>query len=212
MKTLYVLMVSVLFVSVANAGMLLSVNGQPAPAAIALEMSEVITLDILVEDGQLFAGGDIGIVLNNPQGALDHSSISFITNPPTRQYIMGQGWIWPLPHLSWDAPWSVYESSAQHVYMTGGNNPGTSGNTVGPYTLMDGLVFHLEEWTGVIIELIALCDLVYYTFTGDPPELDGMVAFYSHDDVIDTIHVVPEPATFVLLGLGGLMLRRKRRQ
>ena len=41
--------------------------------------------------------------------------------------------------------------------------------------------------------------------------LDLSLLEYGHDTAITTIEIVPEPATFSLLVLGGLMLRRKRK-
>jgi hypothetical protein len=198
----------------ADAGMKLSVNGQVAPDSIYLDWHETITLDILVEDGTLYVGGDLQIALSNGQGSLDDSEITFITNPLTRQYFEDPPLGWYNGNRAWDMQWSVFLSLDTDVRITGVNMPwSTSANTVGPYTLMDGLVFHCDEPTDVIIDLIAYGLVGYVLYTGDPPEDAGLEVIYTKGTIIDSIHVtqIPEPATLVLLGLGALGLFRRRK-
>jgi hypothetical protein len=212
MKKLLVLMLILATASVANAQMKLSVDGQPAPDTITLATSDTITLDITLDSGILYMGGDLEIHLSNSQGSLDDSGISFITKPLTRQYFEDPPLGWYNGNRNWDIQWSVFSSSDTDVKMTGGNMPGLTANTVGAYTLMTGLVFHCDEATDVIIDLIAYGTVGYVIYTGDPPTDAGTEVIYSKGTIIDSIHVtqIPEPMTIVLLGLGGLFLRRRK--
>jgi len=218
MKKLLVLMLIFGIASVANAGMMLSINGDPAPSAITLSTSDTITLDIMVEEGTWLSGGDLNIKLSNDKGSLDSSGATFETEPMTRYYFGMPAYSipydWYEQAKAWDAPWSVLTSSSTSVIMSGGNNVGSgSGNTKGAYTLADGIVFHCEEETDVIIDLVAFSDLVYMTYdTAAPPGVEDLVAIYDMGEIIDSIHVtqIPEPMTIVLLGLGGLFLRRRK--
>jgi hypothetical protein len=205
MKNLCIAGIFLFFISRADAGMKLLMNDSIAPDAIYLTPTETITLGIVVEDGAEFLGGDIGVALSNSQGSLDHSSIVFETMPMTRY--LNPGWV--IAPREWDSPYSVYESSSTEVKMTGSN---LTWNTIGPYTLMDDLVYQQDEYTDVIIDLVAIGDLVYMTYAGDPPSPDGFVPIYTKGQIIDQLHItaIPEPATFVLLGLGAVALIKKR--
>jgi hypothetical protein len=212
MKKLLVLMLILATASVANAGMKLSVNGQPAPDTITLATSDTITLDITVDSGTLYMGGDLEISLSNGQGSLDDSEMTFLTKPLTRQYFEDPPLGWYNGNRNWDIQWSVALGTDTYKIMTGGNNIGTSSNSVGSYTLMSGLVFHCDEATDVIIDLIAYGTVGYVLYTGDPPADAGLGVIYTKGTIIDSIHVtqIPEPMTIVLLGLGGLFLRRRK--
>ena len=211
MKKLLVLMLILATASVANAGFILSVNGQPADEYITLMTSETITLDIQLSSVPLFAGGDIAVVISNPQGALDYSGIEFITSITTRAYfpVPVPGW-YEYP-AAWETPWSVSPlSNAQYLKITGGN---FANNTVGDYTLADQIIFHCEEDTDVMIDLVAVSDLMYWQYDETGTKLPDYGIIHASGSIIDTIHVtqiIPEPMTIVLLGLGGLFLRRRK--
>lgn len=181
--------------SVANAGLTLSVNGLPAPDEITLEPSDTIVLDIDC-DVEL-GGGDLAIILSNAQGALDWSGIIFDDFGP-----MGRGGTWFSG--PWDGAWQVQASSTpQALYFNGGN---ASMNRQPPFKLMDGLIFHCVEPTDVIIDLVAVSDVIYFGADQLP------YPHYTEGELIDSIYVVqPEPMTLSLLGLGGLALLRRRR-
>ena len=209
MKKLLILMLVLGMASLANAGLIeLSVDGSPAPSEITLVESDFITLDVTVGDGY-FAGGDLLISLSNAQGALDDSGITFITPVMTHVYYGSPYFTWLDSELAWEVPWGVAASSSTSVYMSGGN---LYWNTVGPYTLMNDLLFHCEEDTDVIIDLSAASDIVYYVQdeVGNTTEI---VTLYEEGTIIDSIYVtqIPEPMTIVLLGLGSLFLLKRRK-
>ncbi len=62
-----------------------------------------------------------------------------------------------------------------------------------PGQLVDGIEFHCEAQGDAIVALYSSADTVYWELA---------------DTVI--IHQIPEPATMVLLGLGGLLVSRRR--
>ena len=210
MKKLLILMLVFVMASWANATTIeLSVDGAPAPGAITLDASEYITLDITVGDGY-FSGGDLLISLSNAQGALDDAAITFIDPVLTHQYFaMPPPGAWYDYEAPWEYAWNVAASTSTSVYMTGGN---LYWNTVGPYKLMDGLVFHCEETTDVIITLSAASDLVYYV-QDEVGTTTEIITLYEEGTIIDSIYVtqIPEPMTVVLLGLGSLFLLRRRK-
>jgi len=206
MKKLLVLMLVLGMASFANASITLSVNGDVADDYIELTPSEFVTLDIFMGDVD-FAGGAMDIVLSNPQGSLDYSGITFKMTPLTRMWVGS----WQAFEVAWESPWLVNEqvSDAQRVMVMGMN---FTNNTVGPYTLMDGLVFHCDEATDLIIDLFAYDDLWAWTYDAAGVKQAETVLLYEAGSLIDSIYVYqPEPMTIALLGLGGLFLRRRRK-
>ena len=210
MKKLLVLLLVLGMASMAQAGLILTVDGLPAPDEIDLIPSDYITLDVSVEADTLLAGGDLMITLSNAQGVLDASGIVFEQEPLTLAYNpFAGGWI--EFNLPWDGPWATVDAQPQQVLISGGN---LSFDTMGPYTLMDGLVFHCEEPTDVVIELVAFNRVTYYDHDTSVPPGDSVAkVLYAKDTIIDSIivHQIPEPMTMSLLGLGGLALLRRRR-
>ena len=148
MKKLLVLILVLGMASFANASITLSVNGVVAPDSIALTPSEYVTLDIMIGDVDL-AGGTFDILLSNPQGSLDSSGVTFETMPLTRVWYYGA---WITGDVLWEGPWQKVIEQPQRVMVAGLN---LNNNTVGPYTLMDGLIFHCDEATDLIIDLVA---------------------------------------------------------
>jgi hypothetical protein len=197
MRKLLALILILGMASMANAALELSVNGQPAPPEITLQPSDWIELDIHCPTGEL-GGADLAIILSNPQGHLVWDGMTFI-----ELIGLGRGGV-VYYEGPWDGPWQTQASSTPHeVYFNGGN---ASLNAQAPFVLMQGLMFHCDEPTDVIIDLVAISDVVYYDAAGNPiPE-------YEQGTIIDSIYVIqPEPMTLSLLGLGGLALLRRRR-
>lgn len=206
MKKLLVLMLVLGMASFANATITLSVNGEVADDSIELTPSDVVTLDIFIGDVDL-AGGTFQVLLNNAQGALDYSGITFEVLPLTRMWVS----YWLPVNVAWEAPWRVIQdqSDAQGVMIAGMN---LTNNTVGPYTLMDDLIFHCEEATDVTIELVAYGDIFAWTYDAAGVKQAEVEILYAAGTLIDSIYVYqPEPMTIALLGLGGLFLRRRRK-
>jgi hypothetical protein len=186
MKKLLVLMLVLGMASFANADLILTINGSPAPDAITLTTSETIELDVDLVQGETILGYDLSVVVSNAQGAL--SSLDINLHPENGFLIV--------PKMVKDLP--------QEYRFTGGDYPGMPGKD-GPLILLSGLMFHCEEATPVEITLVSRGVLLKET---------GQPAFEEYGDgyVFDRIAVtqIPEPATMLLLGLGGLFLRRRK--
>ena len=186
MRKLVLLMLVLGIASMASAGLALSVNGGPNPGQITLAPSDTIVLDVHAAAG--FGLGDYQISLSNAQGSLDASQVVFSEQHMT-VYIPGVY----TGYAPWGLAWanvSSLQDDAQHFSLGGGNLPPTV--TLYDELIMDGLIFHCDDPSDVIITL--------------EQSMGGGVM-----ELVDTLYVVqPEPMTIGLLGLGGLFLRRRK--
>jgi hypothetical protein len=130
MKKLLAVILVLGMASIANADLVLSVNGEVAPDEITIATSDIITLDLMVTEGTI-TGGQVEIVLSNPQGELLQDAVWFPDN------------------ASFMFAWYVMAQDSSHIEITGGN----FGPVAAPLVIMDGLLFHCVEETEVIIDL-----------------------------------------------------------
>jgi len=188
MKRSLIIALVLLTATVTNAMMVLGVDGGPNPGVITLAPSDTFELSAVVGPG--FGFGDFLISLSNAQGSLDKSGVEF--SPGTIMYIPSYGDIivpWPVP---WQSPVPGLPNDAQHFSFGGGSLPPDV--ILYDEIIMWGLIFHCDEPTDVVVTL---------------EEYLGAGQFVLLDEII--VHQIPEPATMLLLGVGGLLLRQRRK-
>jgi len=203
MKKLIVLVLVLSMATIANAGLQISVGGQinPPDTSITLAPSDTVMIDIHGDNGtvaptalylivdklsRLDGGGLAGtnawnMVLSEFTQA-DAAMIAYLNN--LNGYPPGVG-----------ASDAIFINA---LYTDPQANPNYSG------LMVDGVVFHCDAVGDVLISLVNIAQQFNEDTGGfDPPVIT----------VFDTqvIHQVPEPMTMVLLGLGGLFLRRNRK-
>ena len=136
MKKLLVLMMVLGMASLANAALVLSVNGQEAPDEITLAPSDWIELDVHLSEGHTLTAFELLIVLNSDQGTLDSSPIEF---PETWTF----------------APY-IKTSSPALVEVTGGDSFPKNG----PLVVLQGVMFHADGPDSLLISLITTGDTI----------------------------------------------------
>ena len=186
MKKLLILLVSM--ASIASAVPVMTIDGGAAPEEITLDVSDEMIIGATIDPD--LVGGTLDFVLSNEQGALDTSAV--VTNP--NYSLLG------IVDQPWDFAWVVnMGATPQYVSFGGGNFQTANGDT---RWIIDGLLFHCESPTDVTLTMVAGTGGIDYSTGTDIAEgtILGTVL----------IHQIPEPMTIALLGLGGLLLRRRK--
>ena len=204
MKKLTVLIMVLGLASLANAAALdLSVNGDLGVTEITIAPSGYLTLDVWADAGLI--GGDFIITVTG-NGSMTYGNIAFATQYNNDLWIADPGFWYPNP-ANWDAAWNYtdgYTATPTEIVIGGGNIlNATPEGQYGGNILVDLIDFHCDAVGDVEIELWALW------INTDQGVIDGTTDLVLMDSV--TVHQVPEPATMLLLGLGGVLLRKKKK-
>ncbi len=204
MKKLVVMSMLVLgMASMANAalkdGFIFHVGGLTAPTEITIGPSDVVELDLGLASGWNTKGFTLQYDLSNSQAEL-------ICNGATWGPANGH------PGLSniafptvFDMPGNASIQLPQQVKITAGQL--TSQAVAGPQTLMNELYLHCLEGTDVVLTIKVTASTYINNTKLSTANVDGFPILHTL-----TIHQIPEPATIALLGLGGLLLRRRKKQ
>jgi hypothetical protein len=179
MKKLLVVMLVLGMASMANAALLISVNGtiDPPDTSITISPSDELVIDIW-GDGQTGAGHFyMGLLLAGAeQGSLDIDNVT-ILYPGNTKFVV------------WDSNPDVADFLGIAMpYVDIELNDIPDQLPLGPGVMVDGIIFHCEHPSDVTIGL--------WNIDGELMDMQ-------------VIHQ-PEPMTIVLLGLGGLLLRRRK--
>jgi hypothetical protein len=166
----------------ASGALIVTIEGIPAAAhdPIILEPSDTIEFDLELTDGSTCNGYTIDYVIDNLQAEWDTSGIAF-----------------PEQGFDFDGKINTPPSTAQLTQISAGNlfSPPVSGPI-----LMNGLLLHCLEATDVLVTVVV----------SSTTQVDGVEIPIG--TVLATVPItqIPEPMTIALLGLGGLLLRRRK--
>jgi len=185
MKKVLALVLVLGLASMANAAMVLSVNGQTDVDTIKLLPSETVNIDIHATEA--IFGGSYVLVYNVAAGSMEKG----VANPNIFDEVTYN-------HLGIDtfADAGVEPLEGRNGYFLGFAIFATGGASI-VGQLADGFVFHCENAdVDGVVQLMS--------FNEDT---------WAPMDVLDTVFIdqVPEPMTMSLLALGGLGLLRRRR-
>jgi hypothetical protein len=190
MKKLLTLMLVLGMTSLASAALNISVDGvdHPVDSEIILDVSQTVILDVW-SDIDIAPGGEG----ENQYWVLAcQTSCGLITNGVA---VLAGG------HADWyfDGPYDDAVGVGIAGLPEGENGVvgyiATLGEPIPAGTLFDEIIFHCESLNGPTVVTLYECD-------------SGGVVIGVWDTV--TIHQIPEPASMLLLGLGGLLLRRRK--
>ena len=184
MRKLLILFVVLGVASMANATLQISVNGDqdPTDSEYTVLPSENATLDIWTDAAiAAFENVTWALIVNDLDATID-GGVGLVAGFNVIGDIEAQGWA----PAGYDGRFGGYLGP-----MTGGPIAGD--------TVYDEFLFHcINGENDAVIELWDLVDI-----GGGAWALNSLL-----DSAV--IHQVPEPMTMVLLGLGGLMLRRRK--
>jgi hypothetical protein len=192
MKKFLIFMLVLGMASLASATLQISVGGNPDPvdSEIYLLPSEEIELDIVS------VGGNTGIA----EGAVFYFALISNMAKGVVNGATGRTLIPPAPDasalLGWAGALGLVGMPAGYDGLLGTVGAFTANPPYANGIYFDQIVFHCEAPIDAII-LLGGVDAATQTWTG-----------VIYDSVV--IHQIPEPATIALLGLGGLLLRRRK--
>ena len=190
MKKLLVLTLVLSVASVANAALVISVNGvvDPPDTSIELDVSDLLTIDIH-GDGQTPQPQFVYLASSKPScNCILDSSTATMEYPGTLAEFYQ---VTDPDELAWisDLSGGAPICSAIYIALADATPPPDTAPLLG--LLFDGVTLHCSDGEG---------DCTLYLV-----EANGAGIFDTQ-----VIHQIPEPASMLLLGLGGLLLRRRK--
>jgi hypothetical protein len=169
----------------ANAMILqLSVNGDPDPVDSEIFLLPSETLELGIHDIEGYEIGDdvYFVLVTDPSEGTIYGGVIGVLPPPPDTFIMDDA----VGNGFWPGPENGVAGGIVYYGTTG---------TWGPGTYIDGIIFHKEAESDAIVDLWTSPDFVEWTLEDSVTIHDG----------------IPEPTTVLLLGLGGLAVRRRKR-
>ena len=192
MKKLLALLMVLGLTSLAGADLVFTVNGDPQPDELTLETSEEVTLDMHLAAGENILKYQVTYSLSNEQAEF------LFPDPTDSTGLLTYGISFPWASM-FPGKVNAYDQVGiiSWVEIAADNFMAA---VAGPLTLMDGLILHCLDDTPVAMSVTVSASTV----------IDG--ATVPVDTVLHTMDIIqiPEPMTIALLGLGGLLLRRRR--
>jgi hypothetical protein len=190
MRKLLIISVVCLTACLASAVPVMTVNGAEGISEITITQVPSGTAAIGVNIDPDLVGGTLNFVLSNAMASLDPTGMTFNPNY-SLQGILDQ---------PWDFAWvENVGSTPQFVQIGGGNFQTPNGDN---RWVMNNLLVHCESLGDVTLQMVVGTGGLDYSVGEDIPEGQVLGTLTIHQ-------VIPEPITMVLLGLGGLLVRRR---